>query len=66
MLSRCSICRHPQRDLIDVSLLRDGTRAAARQYQVSRPALDRHTRHLTISSQIQSTAAEQGAEATAR
>jgi hypothetical protein len=47
MLSRCSICRHPQRDSIDVSVLRDGTRSTARQFQVSRPALDRHKRHLS-------------------
>jgi hypothetical protein len=47
MSSRCSICQHPRRDSIDVSLLRDGTRSTARQFQVSRPALDRHKRHLT-------------------
>src|SRR5437879_2021715 len=47
MSSRCSICRHLQRDSIDVSVLRDGTRSTARQFQVSRPALDRHKRHLT-------------------
>ena len=46
MSRRCSICRHPQRDLINVSLLRDGTRFTARQFKVSRPALDRHKRHL--------------------
>lgn len=46
MSSRCTICRHPQRDSIDVSVLRDGTRFTARQFQISRPALDRHKRHL--------------------
>jgi len=46
MLLRCSICRNPQRASIDVSLLRDGTRSTARQYQVSLSALDRHKRHL--------------------
>lgn len=45
MSSRCSICRHPQRELIDVSLVRDGIRFTARQFQVSRPSLDRHKRH---------------------
>ena len=46
MSPRCSICRHPESASIDVSLLRDGIRSTARQYQVSRPALDRHKRHL--------------------
>jgi hypothetical protein len=46
MPGRCSICRHLQRDSINVSLLRDGTRFTARQFQVSRPSLDRHKRHL--------------------
>lgn len=46
MAIRCSICLHPQRNSIDVSLLRDGTRSTARQFQVSRPALDRHKRHV--------------------
>ena len=46
MSPRCSICRHPERASIAVSLLRDGTRYTARQYQVSRSALDRHKRHL--------------------
>jgi hypothetical protein len=47
MSSRCSICRHPERASIDVSVLRDGTRLTARQFQVSRPSLDRHKRHLS-------------------
>jgi hypothetical protein len=47
MMSRCSICRHPERASIDVSVLRDGTRLTARQFQVSRPSLDRHKRHLS-------------------
>jgi hypothetical protein len=42
--SRCSICRHPQHELIDVSVLRDRIRFAARQLQVSQPSLDRHKR----------------------
>ena len=46
MSQPCSICRDPQRDSINVSLLRDGTRSTARQFQVSRSALDRHKRHL--------------------
>ena len=46
MSSRCTICRHPQRDSIDVSVLRDGTRFTARRFQVSRPSLDRHKKHL--------------------
>ena len=47
MSPRCSICRHPQRALIDVSVLRDGTRLTAREFRVSRPSLDRHKRHLS-------------------
>lgn len=46
MSTRCTICRNPQRESIDVSLLQDGTRSTARQYCVSRPALDRHKRHV--------------------
>lgn len=66
MSSRCSICRHPQRDSINVSVLRDGTRSTARQYQVSRPALDRHKRHLTMSVHNQTGAtSEQATEAIA-
>jgi len=38
MAPGCSICRHQQRALIDVSLLREGTRFTARQFQVSRPS----------------------------
>jgi|GEM_PF-6401610 hypothetical protein len=34
MSSRCSICRHPLRASIDVSVLRDGTRVTAREFQV--------------------------------
>jgi hypothetical protein len=47
MSVRCSICQHPQCNSIDVSLVRDGTRSTARQFQVSRPALDRHKRHIS-------------------
>jgi hypothetical protein len=57
MSTRCSICRHPLRDSINVSLLRDGTRSTARQFQVSRPALDRHKRHVKTSVPIQAHAA---------
>jgi hypothetical protein len=57
MSARCSICRHPLRDSINVSLLRDGTRSTARQFQVSRPALDRHKRHVRTSVPIQARAA---------
>ena len=46
MPRRCTICHHPQHEEIAVSLFRDGTRATARQFQVSLPALDRHKRHL--------------------
>jgi len=49
MSQRCSICRHPQRDSVDVSVLRDGIRSTARQFQISRSALDRHKRHLSQS-----------------
>jgi len=46
MAMPCTICQHPQRTVIDVSLLRDGTRPTARQYGLSRSALDRHRRHV--------------------
>ena len=46
MPRRCTICRHPQHEEIAVSLLRDGTRATARHFQISLPALDRHKKHL--------------------
>ena len=46
MPRRCTICHHPQHEEIAVSLFRDGTRATARRFQVSRPALDRHKAHL--------------------
>ena len=49
MSHRCSICRHPKLDSINVSLVRDGTRFTAREFQISRPALNRHKRHLTTS-----------------
>src|SRR5262249_8744135 len=42
----CTICQHPQRTMIDVSLLRDGTRSTARRYDLPRSALDRHKRHI--------------------
>jgi hypothetical protein len=47
MSRHCTICLHPQREEIAVSLFRDGTRATARQFQVSLPALDRHKGHLS-------------------
>ncbi len=46
MPRRCTICHHPQHEEIAVSLFRDGTRATARRFQVSLPALDRHKSHL--------------------
>src|SRR5437868_4317962 len=46
MPRRCTICHHPQHEEIAVSLFRDGTRATARRFQLSRSALDRHKRHL--------------------
>jgi hypothetical protein len=53
MSVRCSICQHPLRSSIDVSLVRDGTRSTARQFQISRPALDRHKHHVRTSVPIQ-------------
>lgn len=47
MSPRCSICRHPKLDRINVSLLRDGTRSTVREFKISRSALDRHKHHLT-------------------
>jgi hypothetical protein len=46
MPRRCTICHHPHHEEIAVSLFRNGTRATARRFQVSRPALDRHKGHL--------------------
>jgi hypothetical protein len=46
MPRRCTICYHPQHEEIAISLFRDGTRATARRFQVSLPALDRHKGHL--------------------
>src|ERR1700730_16583676 len=46
MPRRCTICHHPQHEEIAVSLFRDGTRATARRFQVSRSALNRHKGHL--------------------
>src|ERR1700752_490867 len=67
MSGHCSICRYPLRDSINVSLLRDGTRFTARQFQVSPPALDRHKRHVRMSVPIQArTTADQSAEVRAR
>jgi len=45
-VNRCSICRHPELHEINVSVLRDGIRATARRYHISRPALGRHKGHL--------------------
>ena len=53
MSLRCSICPHPKLDLINVSLLRDGTRSTVREFQISRSALDRHKRHLKDSVEFQ-------------
>lgn len=46
MPRRCTICHHPQHEDISISLFQDGTRATARRFQVSLPALDRHKAHL--------------------
>ena len=46
MPRRCTICHHPQHEEIAVSLFRGGTRATARLFHVSLPALDRHKAHL--------------------
>src|ERR1700730_3142993 len=46
MPRRCTICCNPQHEEIAVSLFRDCTRATARRFQVSLPALDRHKGHL--------------------
>lgn len=43
---RCTICHHAQVDEINAALTRVGSRPAARQFQVSRAALDRHKKHL--------------------
>jgi len=56
MSARCSISSAARS--INVSLLRDGTRYTARQFQVSRPALDRHKRHFRTSVPSQAHAAE--------
>ena len=67
MLVRCSICRHPLCDSINVSLRRDGTRSTAREFHVSRPALDRHIRHIwsSVPNQAHSTG-DPGADVVAR
>lgn len=44
-MPRCTICAHPRHRQITEALARLGTRATARQFRVSRPALDRHKRH---------------------
>ena len=49
MSARCAICRHPLCDSINVSLRRDGTRCTTREFQVWRPALNRHKRHIWTS-----------------
>src|ERR1035441_8824400 len=48
MPRRCTICHHPEHREIAISLFRDGTRATARRFQVSLPALDRHKSHLPV------------------
>lgn len=42
----CTICRNTLGKEITISLLRFGTRFTARQFEVSKSALDRHKRHL--------------------
>jgi hypothetical protein len=46
MAGRCSICHHPQHDEINAAIMREGLRSTARQFQVSRAALDRHKKHV--------------------
>jgi hypothetical protein len=48
MPRRCSICDHPQRKRIDVSLLRASYRSVAQQFGLSESAVFRHRQdHLT-------------------
>jgi hypothetical protein len=46
MARRCTICYHAQIEEINAALTRDGSRPTARQFQISRAALDRHKKHI--------------------
>jgi hypothetical protein len=46
MARRCTICYHAQIEEINAALTRDGSRPTARQFQISRAALDRHRKHI--------------------
>jgi hypothetical protein len=46
MARRCTICYHAQVAEINAALSRDGSRPTARQFQISRAALDRHKKHI--------------------
>ena len=46
MASACSICRHPRRDEINLSLIQNGTRPTARTFGLSKASVDRHKKHL--------------------
>jgi hypothetical protein len=46
MTTACSICRHPRRDEINLSLIQNGTRPTARTFGLSKAAVDRHKKHL--------------------
>ena len=53
MAQKCSICTHPRRAEIDQAIARgDAHRAIARQFGVSRHALDRHKKNGHIAQQI--------------
>jgi hypothetical protein len=46
-VTRCTICRHPERGAIDAALVQGGTvRDIAGQYGVSKTAADRHRAHI--------------------
>jgi hypothetical protein len=46
MARRCTICYHAQVEEINAAFTRDGSRPTARQFQISRAALDRHRKHI--------------------
>jgi hypothetical protein len=46
MARRCTICYHAQVEDINAAVSRDGSRPTARQFQISRAALDRHKKHI--------------------
>jgi hypothetical protein len=59
MPRKCSVCAHPERDTIDKAILAEGIlRALARQYGLSRDALERHKKD-HIAAALAKTAAAQ-------